>query len=146
MKADVITRITIKATPAEVFKYLQDLNYHYLWNPQIHSIKPIINLKLDATYETTSQVLGVRINAVNKVTKFQPNREIELANSTGMIKYCANFRLKPSGKNTVLICDTSVSSDSHAFAFAKPVLKMLARRELQTDLQALKIAVEHDLK
>jgi hypothetical protein len=44
------------------------------------------------------------------------------------------------------VCATTVSSDNKAFAFAAPVLKALARRELQTDMQALKLAVEHHLE
>jgi carbon monoxide dehydrogenase subunit G len=146
MKADVITQITIKAKPADVFKYLENLEYHYLWNPQIQDIKPIIKLKLHSTYETSSQILGVKINAVNEVSKFVPSKELELVNNTGMVKYTANFKLRPNGSKTTLVCDTTVASESNAFAFAKPVLKMLARRELQTDLRALKVAVEGRLK
>lgn len=146
MKARVVTQITIAAGKELVFKYLQDMHYHYLWNPQIQSLKPITKLQIGTKYEAVSQVLGVKITAKNVVTKLQPNTELELENNTGMVHYCTNFTLSTKGQDTVLVCTTAVSSESKAFAFAKPVMERLARRELQTDLQALKIAVEHRLK
>lgn len=146
MQARILTKVTIAAEPRAVFSYLENLKYHYLWNPQIQSIKPVITLKQGATYETVSVVLGVRISAVNEVTKFVAGKELELVNSTGMVKYRANFRLKQQGLKTELSCNTTVSSESHAFAFATPILKLLARRELQIDLQSLKLAVEHNLE
>src|SRR3569623_842301 len=138
MKANVVTKITIAAEPATVFKYLTDLSYHYLWNPQITSISKKGALKLHSTYQTTSQVLGVTINSSNEVTKYKQFKELQLENNTGTVHYIANFKLIPQRHKTVLVCSTVVSSKSKTFAFAGPVLKQLARRELQTDMQALK--------
>jgi len=146
MKASVTTQVTIAAKPGTVFKYLTDLKYHYLWNPQLQSISTTEKLKLGTQYETTSLVLGVKIKACNEVTQLVPNKYLELENNTGTVHYKASFKLSPKGSSTVVICETTVSSQSEAFAFAKPVLKMLARRELQTDMQALKIAVENQLQ
>ena len=95
------------------------------------------------TYKTTSLVLGKQLSAVNTVTKFRERQELEVENNTGLVHYRAKFRLASKNGTTRLVCDTWVDSDSRAFAFAKPVLEILARRELQSDLQALKIAVEH---
>ncbi len=91
-------------------------------------------------------LLGVKISGKNKVTKFVQGKELELENSTGILQYRVNYRLQASHRKTVLYCTTSVSSSGTAFAFATPVLKLLARRELQSDLQALKIAVEQHLE
>jgi hypothetical protein len=145
MKTSVVTQISIKAKPAEVFEYLTNLKYHYLWNPQVQSLSSAESLKLGSEYESVSLVLGVKIRAKNVVSKFTSSKELELENKTGLVKYRASFRLQRAGSSTLLICSTTVSADSEAFAFAKPVLRMLARRELQTDLQALKIAVENKL-
>jgi hypothetical protein len=145
MKASVVTRVTIAAKPSEVFTYLIDLRYHYLWNPQLQEITPIIKLKQGAVYKTLSRVLGMTIKASNEVTKFTQNQELELVNKTGLVAYRANFRLLTKAGKTQVICNTTVSSDINAFAFTVPVLSRLARRELQTDMQALKLAVEHKL-
>jgi hypothetical protein len=146
VQARVVTKVSIAAEPAAVFKYLTDLKYHYLWNPQLQSIEPITKLKEGSTYKTTSVVLGVRINAKNEVTKFVKDKELELINNTGMVKYRASFKLSPKPHKTEVACSIVVSSDSHAYAFATPVLKLLARRELQIDLQSLKLAVEHGME
>ena len=146
MKVRLTTQVTINASPKDVFKYLKDLHYHHLWNPQIRTIEPKIILKPGSVYKTTSVVLGKRLSAENTVIKFKEGQELALENTTGLVHYHAGFHLQSKGGKTLLICDTSVDSDSRAFAFAKPVLEVLARRELQSDLQALKIAVEHELQ
>jgi hypothetical protein len=102
-------------------------------------------LKLGSIYASESVVLGVQIQANNEVTAYTKNQEIELLNNTGTLQYRINFRLQPQGKKTLLRSTTVVSTNNKAFAFAKPVLKMLGQRELQSDLQALKIAVEQKL-
>lgn len=43
MEAKVSTKITINASPHEVFDYVTDLKHHYLWNPQIHAISTTKN-------------------------------------------------------------------------------------------------------
>ncbi len=145
MKVRVIAKITISANRSEVFKYLSNLKYHFLWNPHLRSITPQCNVKLGTTYESASLLLGVRIKALNIVTKLLQDKELELHNKTGTIQYAVNYKLQEINKKTKLICITSVSSENEAFAFTEPVLKLLARRELQSDLKALKIAVEQRL-
>jgi hypothetical protein len=147
MNTYVVTRINIAAQPAEIFEYLTDLRYHHLWNPQVESISTTAPLILGGGFDSVSIVLGVQIYAKNVVTKLVKPTELELENTTGLVKYRAYFRLKAMGdEETLLICKTTVSSDSGAFSFAKPILKTLARRELQSDLKALQTAVEQRLQ
>jgi len=146
MQATIKTQISIKAPPADVFEYLSILKYHPYWNPQVQSFSSTAALKLGSKYQTDSQVLGVKISSENEVTRFVSPKEIEITNGTGMVKYRANFQLRPKDGGTFLTLTTTVSTTSKAFAFAKPVLTSLARRELQSDLQALKLAAEHNLK
>ncbi len=146
MKVNVVTKVTITASPHEVYNYLSDLKYAHLWNPQIKVLSSRKPLQLNSTYETTSQILGVMIHAENVVTKYIPDEELQIENTTGTVHYMANFKLSslPRGA-TRLTCTTTVSSESKSFAFTTPVLKLLARRELQSDLQALKIAAEQHI-
>lgn len=90
--------------------------------------------------------MGVTIKAVNTATKLVPPRELEIENNIGVVKYTARFRLIPNGSNTLLRLSTSLSTSSRFWVFTLPTLKQLARRELRTDLEALKVAVEHNLK
>jgi len=145
MKALVTSRITIAAKPAKAFRYLTDLKYHQLWNPHLVSIVPLIKLKLGSQYKNVSVLLGVEVKGTNVVTKFKANKELELSNTAGLLQYVVYYRLQSRGQKTLLSCTTAVSSRSNAFAFAAPILEILARRELQTDLSALKIAVEQRL-
>lgn len=69
-----------------------------------------------------------------------------MENKTGLVRYRAHFQLKSKDDYTLVTCATTVSTDARAFAFAAPILTRLARRELQTDMQALKLAVEHQLQ
>lgn len=146
MKARLKTRTTIKADPASVFKYLGHTKYHPLWNPQMQSITPLVQLKEGIVYTAFSLVLGARVRAENHVTKYVQDEVFEIRNQTGMIQYCASFKLEALGETTRVTCTMAVSSESKAFAFAKPLMEHLARRELRTDLAGLKAAVEQKLE
>jgi hypothetical protein len=145
MSVRVITQIAIAAPRPVVFEYLTDLKYHHLWNPQVQSLAGSGVLEKGSTYQTTSLLLGIKVHSHNKVTLVQSPRRLVIENDAGLVHYKAEFQLEADGDKTVVVCSTNASADSVAFAFTKPVMKLLARRELQTDLQALKIAVEQKL-
>lgn len=146
MQAVVATNITITASLAAVFRYLTDLKYHYLWNPQVRNISATGQLKLGSRYKTESVVLGITIKATNVVTDFKPLKELVIENSLGPVQYSARFRLSPQSNQTRVQLQVTLSTDAVTYIFTGPVLKQLALRELRTDLQALKIAVENKLQ
>lgn len=147
MDASIVARVTIAAEPDEVFKYLADLKYHELWNPQLRSLSSEGKLKLGSKYETESEVMGIPIEARNVVTKFVPNKELELENNTGSVMYRINFNLtyKPLG-HTLVILTAHLITQSKIIGLTVPVLERLAKYELKMDLEALKIAVEGKLE
>src|SRR4051812_42805893 len=100
MKARLKTRITISADPAAIFKYLGHTKYHPLWNPSMQSVTPLTQLKEGSVYTVHSLVMGVRTKAENHVTKYVQDKEFEVQNKTGMIQYCASFRLDPGKTGT----------------------------------------------
>lgn len=145
MTSSVVSRVTINADPKDVFKYLSDTNYHLLWNPHLKSLEPKRPLKQGDSYRTTSSFLGVEVAGKNRVTKLRADQEMHIENDTGTLKYRVRYQLKSHSQPTLLVCTTEVSADGNSFAFTLPILKMLARRELQSDLKALKLAVEQNL-
>lgn len=146
MKAHVVTKIQITAQPSAVFSYLTELRFHPLWNPHLQAELANKTLAAGTEYHTRSLLFGVTMRSKNVVTDFSPNKLLELTNTTGMLEYCIRYRLHAHESGTLLTCSTTVSSHSSAFAFAKPLLKLLAQRELHTDLQLLKTAVEQKLE
>ena len=145
MEVSVVSRVRIHARPEDIFYYLSNLRFHFLWNPSLRNIKPMTKLQQGLNYQTESVILGVEVNGNNQVTKFKPNRELQIENNTGSIHYTVNYHLASDAKGVVLTCSTQVKPQRTAFKFTIPVLKTLARRELQSDLQALKVAVEQRL-
>ncbi|HWB39432.1 MAG TPA: SRPBCC family protein [Candidatus Saccharimonadales bacterium] len=146
MQATVATKITIQASPAAVFEYLTNLKYHYLWNPQTHSISSTKRIKLGSTYQTENMVLGTKFKGSNVVTALSAPKHLTIENSLGLVTWKADFRLYKRGPQTEVKLSTKVTTDSKVFVFTLPILKKLALRELRTDLQALKIAVEDHLE
>lgn len=146
MKASVAARLTITASPAEVFMFLKEVKCHPLWNTHLNSVSPHRPLKLGSTYTTESTLLGIKVTSLNTVTKFSKNRELEVKNDAGILHYTANYKLTPRGNNTLVTCFTEVMSDKDAFMLAAPMLKMLARREIQADLHLLRAVVEDSRK
>lgn len=146
MKATFITRVRIAANQELVYEYLINLKYHQLWNPQTRKISSKSKLQLGSKFSTTIIVLGIKIHAKNVVTKMTEPVEIEIKNVTGTVHYVANIKLRKWLGKTLVTSTTTVSTDSKAFVFTVPIMKRLARRELQTDMQALKVAVENRLQ
>lgn len=146
MQVRVTTQVTIIAQPTDVFAYLADLKRHFLWNPHLQSVSSSSFLQPGFTYKSSSLLLGIRVSGVNRVVKILPERRLEIENSTGTLRYKVSYELRRRQDKTRVTCTTQVVTDSQAFAFTAPVLKILARRELQADLQALKIAVEQRLE
>lgn len=142
MNARVVARVTIKATATQVFDRLVDLESHFLWNPHLQEIAPVMKLKQGAEYTTSSLLLGVRVHSNITVTQLTPRQRLELINDTGTLQYKVVYQLQKHTIGTTVVCTTTISTDKQAFAFTKPILKLLAQRELQTDLQALKHLVE----
>ncbi len=101
---------------------------------------------MGTVFKTESQVLGVKLKCVNVVKSFQPSEELIIENKLGTVTYNARFHFTPQTSKTCVQLNITLSTDSKAFVFTKPVLRQLALRELRTDLQALKIAVENKLK
>jgi hypothetical protein len=145
MKARIKTQITINADAATVFKYLSHTKYHHLWNPQIQAVSPLVQLRAGMVYSVQTLVLGVRTKATNHITKYTQDKELGIQNETGMVQYSAEFHLEQHDKSTLVVCTVKVSTQAKAFAFTKPIMEHLARRELRTDLAALKEAVEQKL-
>jgi hypothetical protein len=145
MKARINTRITIEAKKSQVFKYLADPKFHYLWNPQLKSISTYDYLQEGSKYKAKSLVMGIEIQSFNVITEFTDNQEIEFVNKSGILHYCVNFQLKQSSSKVLVKCVSTIETTSKVFAFTTPVLKKLAHRELQSDLKMLKLAAESSL-
>jgi uncharacterized membrane protein len=145
-RARIDAKVTIQATPEQVFSYLKDLKYHSLWNPHLQKISPITKLQPGVAYKTSSLILGIPVSGTNTVLRLKPNEVLEIQNVAGTLEYKVTFRLKQSGKGTTVRCTTNLYAKHSSFVFAAPLLKALAQRELRTDLDALKEAVEQKKK
>lgn len=143
MNARVVARVTINARPAEVFGCLVNLESHYIWNPHLQRISPIVTLKKGTTYSTTSVLLGVKVESQVTVARLIRDKQLVLTSDTGSLHYTVVYQLVPEEDQTVVVCNTQVSA-STAFSFTKPILKLLAHRELQSDLRAFKQLIEEE--
>jgi hypothetical protein len=146
MTISIISKVQINASNVAVFKFLKDLKYHYLWNPHLRDIDQVSPITLGLEYETKSVLFGIIVNGHNTVTKFVLDQELQIENNTGTILYLVNYSVKSlSKKRSQVICTTEVTTTGIAMKFTGTILKAMVRRELQSDLQALKLAVEQDL-
>lgn len=146
MQATVVSRIHITADQQVVFEYLSNPKLHSLWNPHLRRITAKKKLQLGSTYTTDSMVLNIKLPAKIVVTKYDEPCEIEFTNNSGTFRWRVNYRAKPNGGESLVVCTTTVTTDSKAHIFTIPVMKRLARHELQADMRALKIAAEHRMR
>ncbi len=81
------SKITIKAPPEEVYKYLKHLKYYYLWNSSLRYLSYEGPLKKGISYDSENIIFNKNvIKAHNIVTAIEPNKKIETENKLGMIK------------------------------------------------------------
>jgi hypothetical protein len=73
------------------------------------------------------------------------NAAPEAVFQTGLIHYRVNYSLSSNSQQTKIICNTTIETYQKPLHFAAPILSVLAKRELQSDLQALKVAVEKNI-
>ena len=140
------SRISIKASPEEVFKYICTLKYHYLWNPALRTLSTEDKLSQGMSYSTESVYLGdIKVITRNKVTKLVPNQQIVLKNEFGVIQFETYFTLHREGDRTIVSSTVDMLTTPKSFGLTLPVLKRLANKELQSDLKFLKAAVETNL-
>ena len=93
-------------------------------------------------YRVTNTLFGMKTSGRVRVKKLIRPTRLDLISTTGMLEFTVSYQLAKKGTGTLLTCRTSVSTESKAFAFAKPMMHLLARRELQADLEELKLLVE----
>jgi len=146
MRARIVTEVNITSSPKEVFRYLENLEYHRLWNPHLVRIPPRKKLEVGSQYKAVSMMFGIEVRSNNVVSKLVPDKELQIENRTGTILYSVNYKLKKESPSVKLVCSTSVSSTAKVIGLSAPLLKVLAKRELESDLQALKVAVEQRLE
>jgi len=140
------SKIIIKASPREVYKYLSHLKYYYLWNSSLRYLSYEGPLKKGVSFDSENIILHKNvIKGHNIVTAIEPNKKIETENKIGMIKYKQMFQLKEQANSTQVTTKIVVLTPAQTFGLTTPILKILANRELKTDLQALKIVVENKL-
>jgi len=145
-KIYTLNNIVIKAPASEVFKYLADLHYHYLWNPNLRDIVNPRILSLGDTYQTKTIIFNKNvIESSNVIYQFKTNKIIAMENKLGLVKYKCIFTLNEDKGTTKVTTRIDIITETKLFGLTATVLKRLANNELQSDLAALKIAVENKL-
>lgn len=146
-KITALSSITIKAAPKDVFKYISQPKYFYLWNPSLRHITNDEPLKINSQFETETVILNnINIKSKNTVTEYEENKKLVLENSFGLIQYKQIYRLEQSRKiYTILRLKVDVITKSQILGLTNPVLKRLANNELKMDLNYLKVVVENKI-
>lgn len=145
MKATVTHRVTVKASPKQVFRYLRDPTKHPLWNPHLQSVSTSAPLKKGSAYTSVSFLLGVSVESKNIVSDYLEGKMLVVNGSEGPLDYRIEYQLVPERDATHVTCITTVSSSVRAFMYTRPVFKILAQREIRADLRSLKKVVEQKL-
>ncbi len=146
-KITASSSITIKAEPKDVFKYISQPKYFYLWNPSLRSLSSDKPLKLNSQFESESVILkNISIKSNNTVTDYIEDKKIVFENSFGLIKYKQIYNLKRSRNiYTILKLKVDIITKSQILGLTTPVLTRLANNELKMDLNSLKVVVENKI-
>jgi len=141
------SRITIHASAHEVYKYLSNLKYYYLWNTSLRYLSYEGPLKVGVSFDSESIIFKkYSIKCHNVVTELEVDKKVGTENQLGMIKYQQVYKLQKKNQSTIVNFKIDIITPSQPFGLTNSVLKVIADRELKSHLDALKIAVENKLQ
>ncbi|MGH2830158.1 MAG: SRPBCC family protein [Actinomycetota bacterium] len=136
-------RVTINAPADKVFEYVADVLRHPEWAGRPLQMKRTSDgpTGVGSTFESTGKQFGTHTDAV-RVTEYAPPSRfaIESTGDAGVMRHV--FAMTESGGTTTLTKTFEMVKGSLSARIFKPVIKMVAPKDAQANLERIKQRVE----
>jgi uncharacterized membrane protein len=135
--------IDIQRPVEVVFAYAADPHNGPQWQGVIKEVRvtPDGPPRVGTKTTTVASFLGVKLEATNVVTAFEPNRSISMKGSSGPATLEGTFRVEAVGSGTRLSATLQVEPGG-LFKVAGPVFASQFKKQFEADFQRLKELLE----
>jgi len=136
--------ITINASPERVFPYLTDPQLLPKWLSGLVESKPITEggLRVGAKSIETIAENGQSFTMESEITRYEPNREMQVRLTSDMLEVLADYELQPEGNGTKLRYTATMNYKGFITRVMAPLLSGSIRNKLEGDMSRLKQLVE----
>jgi carbon monoxide dehydrogenase subunit G len=135
--------VRIGRPPADVFRYLTDVEKAPEWQSSALEVSPQGEMGVGARIRETRNFLGRRAESTLEVTEYEPGRKFSLRVVSGPLPFEVRHALAPDGEGTRL--DWVAETDTSRFPkLAVRIMAGTAERQFKADLERLKRVLEGD--
>ena len=135
--------VVIDRPVAEVFAYVSDVARLPEWVAAIVDARPTSAEPIGrgSTFTNVVRALGRRVEIVQEVTEYEPQRRVVLRSVSGPLPSTLTQTFEPAGDSTHLT-QVIAFARCHSFKLAGPLVAAGARRHMAGDLATLKRLLE----
>lgn len=139
----VKSEITLDSSPREVWDFLMNPHNQARWQNGVLLVEttPAGPVALGTIYTETRQLLGKRFDLTFEVTRFDVPLHSSIELTSGPISGGANYTLQPHPKGAKMTLGLRVDTGGF-FKLGDPVMRGVLAREMDRNLQNLKVLVE----
>lgn len=135
--------ITIDRPVEEVFTYLSNIERQPEWVSSLQgsSKESQEPTAVGTRYRQQSKILGRKIDLNNEITAFEPPQVYEFHSTSGPMQMTMRFTMTAEGTGTHVLQVVEGESGGF-FKLADPLLARTLRKQLEADLETLKVMLE----
>jgi uncharacterized protein YndB with AHSA1/START domain len=136
--------VAIDATANTVFAFVADLDNLPTWQPGILSAEQTSSgpIGVGSSARVQRELMGQRMTVDIEVTDYAPGQRLSLTSSAGGLSISGTMELEPAGSGTLVKVATEIHSRSAFLAPLEGMAERIARDDMRTGLQQLKVAIE----
>jgi uncharacterized protein YndB with AHSA1/START domain len=128
----------VKADAGRVFELLTDLESHMRWVSGLTYLSARGKIRPGMRYESVNVAMGNSMAGRHEVRQVIERQLVEIESVTGPLASTIQYSVNAINGLTQVQCTFWVTSDHPVFGLATPVLEMLARSRLESDIKNLK--------
>ncbi|GCE19947.1 SRPBCC family protein [Dictyobacter kobayashii] len=135
--------ITIAKPIDAVFAYVTDMNKVKSWLPvkDIHAIAGC-SMGVGATYAQTAMFMGRQFDSTIEVTHYEPTRLFAFKMIKGPFPLTNTMTLTPTQNGGTILTMVGEAEPGSALSFVGPFVTPIVKKQLETQVNALKQAIE----
>lgn len=140
--AEFAFTVDIERPVSDVFAYMTDPSRLSEWQSDVLEAVPDGALAPGATVREVRRFLGRRMEFVQEVTEFEPDRRLAMRTRSGPFPLAATIDFEARGSATTVSFRAEANDPGRFFKLAEPVVVRVAERQVRNQFQTAKDILE----
>lgn len=135
--------VTVNRPAQEAFEYTSNYENVSTWQALVMNVRKTSDGPIGQGTTIVSRIkfLGAQFDVPTETTEWDPPRSFAVRNTGGPLPISMRFSFTPEGDSTQVTMDYEMDLGG-LFQIATPLLEPVVRRQMQSDLDALKAVLE----